>query len=241
MFKLVRPILSASSTSNCELPSDKYYGNLDSVTNVQDFKHYCDLDDKLHNKCYELKDFCWKWESNLNILTKKNLSNFNMEKHCTYLNLWLQYNVINTVESKKVLVCITYLYSIWENIQTNLEDSIKMSCVMKFPPVSTGYREILKKIHDYNNNYEELKSAFQNKKDCKENCIEGYCKYIADIINIYNKYKHLFFFGSKIDPKSDDMRKMWRNVQEVTNPASLLNPMKPPGGENKIGLPFLPK
>ncbi|SBT57567.1 PIR Superfamily Protein [Plasmodium ovale wallikeri] len=108
--------LKVHSTSNCELPSDKYYGNLDSVTNVQDFKHYCDLDDKLHNKCYELKDFCWKWESNLNILTKKNLSNFNMEKHCTYLNLWLQYNVINTVESKKVLVCITYShYYIFKN------------------------------------------------------------------------------------------------------------------------------
>ncbi|SBT72207.1 hypothetical protein, conserved [Plasmodium ovale] len=116
-----------------------------------------------------------------------------------------------------------------------------MPCVMKFPPVSTGYREKSKKMHDYNNNYEELKSAFQNKKDCKQNCMEDYCKYIADIINIYNEFKHLFFFGSKIDPKSDDMRKMWRNVQGVTNPASLLNPMKPPGGGNKIGLPFLPK
>ncbi|SBS95200.1 hypothetical protein POVCU2_0093930, partial [Plasmodium ovale curtisi] len=51
----------------------------------------------------------------------------------------------------------------------------------------------------------------------------------------------LSFFGSKIAPKADDMRKMWRNVQGVTNPASLLNPMKPPGGGNKMGLPYLPK
>ncbi|SBS90190.1 PIR Superfamily Protein [Plasmodium ovale curtisi] len=51
----------------------------------------------------------------------------------------------------------------------------------------------------------------------------------------------LSFFGSKIAPKADDMRKMWRNVQGVTNPATLLNPMKPPGGGNKIGLPYMPK
>ncbi|SBT01778.1 PIR Superfamily Protein [Plasmodium ovale curtisi] len=339
--------MPTSNTSNCELPSDKYYGDLDNVTNAENFKHYCDSDEKLHNKCHELKDFCWKWESNLKMLTQKNSSNFNMEKHCTYLNLWLQYNVINTVESKNFIVCITYLYSIWENIKENLEDSVKKSCVMKFPPVSTGYREKFKKMHDYNNNYEEVKNTFQNKKDSKENCIEDYCKYIADIINIYNEFKHvcngknnercpeywnnfeqnypvashiekqckeiyeklglykikfyfgeqdieeyieqyesehtftffekligysikyylsktihyskyillpiililLFYFfmkklslfGSKIAPKADDMRKMWRNVQGVTNPASLLNPMKPPGGGNKIGLPFLPK
>ncbi|SBS94117.1 PIR Superfamily Protein [Plasmodium ovale curtisi] len=60
----------------------------------------------------------------------------------------------------------------------------------------------------------------------------------------YSKYivlPILSFFGSKIAPKADDMRNMWRNVQGVTNPASLLNPMKPPGGGNKMGLPYLPK
>ncbi|SBT73485.1 PIR protein [Plasmodium ovale] len=72
-----------------------------------------------------------------------------------------------------------------------------------------------------------------------------YSKYILLpiilILLFYFFMKKLSFFGSKIAPKSDDMRKMWRNVQGVTNPASLLNPMKPTGGGNKIGLPFLPK
>ncbi|SCA48152.1 PIR protein [Plasmodium ovale] len=72
-----------------------------------------------------------------------------------------------------------------------------------------------------------------------------YSKYIllpiVLILLFYFFMKKLSFFGSKIAPKADDMRKMWRNVQGVTNPASLLNPMKPPGGGNKIGLPFLPK
>ncbi|SBT02696.1 PIR Superfamily Protein [Plasmodium ovale curtisi] len=312
--------MATSKTSNCELPSDKYYAALDSVTNAEDFKSYCDLDEKLHDKCHELKGFCWKLAYNLKELSKTKSPDFNIKKHCTYLNLWFQYNVINTVENKNVIVCLTYFHSIWENIRENLEDSIKNSCVMKFPPVST---------------------------DCKENCIDVYCKYIADIINIYNEFKHvcngknnkrfpecwnnfeqnypvaseiekkckeiyeklgfykvkmyfgeqdieeyieqyesehvfsffekligysikyylsktihyskyillpivlillfyffmkkLSFFGSMIAQKADDMRKMWRNVQGVTNPASLLNPMKPPGGGNKIGLPFLPK
>ncbi|SBT02399.1 PIR Superfamily Protein [Plasmodium ovale curtisi] len=61
------------------------------------------------------------------------------------------------------------------------------------------------------------------------------------ILLFYFFMKKLSFFGSKIAPKADDMRKMWRNVQGVTNPATLLNPMKPPGGGNKIGLPYMPK
>ncbi|SBS99668.1 PIR Superfamily Protein [Plasmodium ovale curtisi] len=67
--------------------------------------------------------------------------------------------------------------------------------------------------------------------------------YLSKTIH-YSKYvllPILSFFGSKIAPKADDMRNMWRNVQGVTNPASLLNPMKPPGGGNKMGLPYLPK
>ncbi|SBT01386.1 PIR Superfamily Protein [Plasmodium ovale curtisi] len=56
----------------------------------------------------------------------------------------------------------------------------------------------------------------------------------------YSKYI-LSFFGSKIAPKADDMRKMWRNVQGVTNPATLLHPPKPPFGGNKMGLPYMPK
>ncbi|SBT34768.1 PIR Superfamily Protein [Plasmodium ovale wallikeri] len=56
----------------------------------------------------------------------------------------------------------------------------------------------------------------------------------------YSKYI-LSLFGSKTSPPFDNLRKIWRNVQGVTNPATLLNPMKPPGGGNKMGLPYLPK
>ncbi|SBS91701.1 hypothetical protein POVCU2_0069390, partial [Plasmodium ovale curtisi] len=67
--------------------------------------------------------------------------------------------------------------------------------------------------------------------------IEEQCKNVYEELGFYK----LSFFGSKIAPKADGMRNMWRNVQGVTNPASLLNPMKPPGGGNKMGLPYLPK
>ncbi|SBT75084.1 Plasmodium vivax Vir protein, putative [Plasmodium ovale] len=224
-----------------------------------------------------------------------------MKKHCTYLSHWLQANVINIVESKSTIICFAFLHSVWEKVRDTFTGSVKNSCVAEIPPVSMGYREKWKKIHDYNENYEDLKTVLKS----KENCKEYYCKYIADISNIYNDFKHVcngknnercpeywnnfgknypvdseiekqckeiyeklglynikFYFGEQdieeyieqyesehtfsffeklIAPKSDDMRKMWRNVQGVTNPASLLNPMKPPGGGNKIGLLFLPK
>ncbi|SBT84338.1 PIR protein [Plasmodium ovale] len=332
-----------SYIADCELPADKYYNDLDSISQMITSEGICNSDDKLPKMCHGLKDFCYKLSSNLEDLKKKN-EDFDAKKHCRYINFWLQDHVINTVENKNTIICISSLHALWENITDTLSDSIKNLCAAKFFPVSIGYLEKWKKMHDYTENYEDLKTAFTS----KENCKEYYCKYIADIRNIYNEFLHvcngrnkqrcpdffnefqkkhekgaseieinckeiydelgyykikvyfgdtgieeyieqyevehifsffekligysikyylsktvhyskyivlpivlillfyffmkkLSFFGSKIAPKADDMRKMWRNVQGITNPASLLNPMKPPGGGNKMGLSYPPK
>ncbi|SBT55208.1 PIR Superfamily Protein [Plasmodium ovale wallikeri] len=72
-----------------------------------------------------------------------------------------------------------------------------------------------------------------------------YSKYILLpillILLFYFFMKKLSFFGSKIAPKADDMRKMLRNVQGITNPETLLHPPKPPFGGNKMGLSYTPK
>ncbi|SBT74186.1 PIR protein [Plasmodium ovale] len=72
-----------------------------------------------------------------------------------------------------------------------------------------------------------------------------YSKYtvlpILLILLFYFFMKKLSLFGSKISSRVDDLRKMWRNVQGVTNPATLLHPPKPPFGGNKMGLPYVPK
>ncbi|SBT54769.1 PIR Superfamily Protein [Plasmodium ovale wallikeri] len=64
---------------------------------------------------------------------------------------------------------------------------------------------------------------------------------IVLILLFYFFMKKLSLFGSKIIPRVDNLRKMWRNVQGVTNPATLLHPPKPPLGGNKMGLPYMPK
>ncbi|SBS93759.1 hypothetical protein POVCU2_0083460 [Plasmodium ovale curtisi] len=61
------------------------------------------------------------------------------------------------------------------------------------------------------------------------------------ILLFYFFMKKLSLFGSKISPHVDNLRKMWRNVQGVTNPATLLHSPKPPLGDNKMGLPYMPK
>ncbi|SBS93124.1 PIR protein [Plasmodium ovale] len=328
--------MATSDTNNCELSSDKYYSMLDVVTAEKN------SDENLPNMCYSLKEFSWKLEANLKQLKEENKYT-DLKKHCTYLNLWLQDHVINTVESKNTIICIASLYSVWSNISNTLQDSTKEECVINFPQVGTIYLRKLKKMYDYINNFEDLKNVFNT----KENCKQKYCKDIADVINIHNEFQHvctgrnevrcpkywkdfeknysiaseietkckgiydelglykvkmyfgeqgieeyieqyeseytfsffekligysikyylsktihyskyivlpiilillfyffmkkLSFFGSKISPRVDGMRKMWINVQGVTNPATLLNPMKPPGGGNKIGLPYMPK
>ncbi|SBT02429.1 PIR Superfamily Protein [Plasmodium ovale curtisi] len=352
--------MDVTETNICELPSEKYYNDFGKVKITDKFKRFCDSNESLHSgenllvKYPELKDFCYKLSSNLECLKEKN-ENLELNKRCTYLNLWLQDYVINTIESKSAIICIAFLQSVWSNVINSLDDSIKNSCAIKWPQVSIDYRVKWKKIYDYNKNFKTVECTFQNKeycnKECKENCgescKENYCKYILDIFNLHNEFAHvcnetnnqrcpdfwnefhenysstshivskckdiydklgfykvkmpldiegekkyveqyestyifsffekligysikyylsktmhysryivlpiilillfyffmkkLSFFGSKIAPKADDMRKMWRNVQGVTNPATLLNPMKPPGGGNKIGLPYMPK
>ncbi|SBT85089.1 PIR protein [Plasmodium ovale] len=340
--------MNVTETNICELPSEKYYNNFGKVKITDQSKSFCDSNESLLSgenllvKYPELKDFCYKLSSNLECLKEKN-ENLGFNKHCTYLNLWLQDHVINTVESKNTIICISSLYSVWSSISDTLQGSTKEACEINFPQVGTIYLGKLKKMYDYINNFKELKNVFNT----KENCKQKYCKDIADIINIHNEFKHvctgtnlercpkfwkdfeenystaseietqckgiydelglykvkvyfgeqgieeyieqyeseytfsffekligysikyylsktihyskyivlpiilillfyffmkkLSFFGSKISPRVDGMRKMWINVQGVTNPATLLNPMKPPGGGNKIGLPYMPK
>ncbi|SBS95962.1 PIR Superfamily Protein [Plasmodium ovale curtisi] len=341
-------------TKNCELSSEKYYSNFDNVEITETSKSFCDLGENtlsgenLFNKYPQIKEFCYKVASNLeNLKNKKQETSLDTKEYCTYLQLWLQDHVINTVESKSTIICIYALHAMWEKVRNTLGDSIKNLCIMELPQVGTVYREKWKKMHDYNKNYNEVECAFQDDNDCKENCREDYCKYIIDVINIYNEFeqvcngtsksicpeywhkfkesyevaskietqckevyeklglykvnkyfgeegvekyieqyelphtfsfieklvgysvkniisqtiyyskyillpiilillfyffmKKLSLFGSKVSPRVDDLRKMWRNVQGVTNPATLLNPPKPPMGGNKMGLPYMPK
>ncbi|SBT53850.1 hypothetical protein POVWA2_064670 [Plasmodium ovale wallikeri] len=148
-----------------------------------------------------------------------------MKKHCIYLQLWLEDKVISTVESNT---------NCDENCKENCKEyyckyNLDMFNIYKeFEKVCTRPNERICPVYwkEFKNNYERI-------SDTEKQCKEQYEK--------LGFYKDLSFFGSKIAPKADGMRKMWRNVQGVTNPASLLNPMNPPGGGNKIGLPFLPK
>ncbi|SBS92955.1 PIR Superfamily Protein, partial [Plasmodium ovale curtisi] len=330
-------------TNKCELPSEKYYIELGNVTKTHTSKKFCDLDKDLLIKYPDFEDFCLKLASNLDLLKKKEQEkekSSDIEKLCTYIKLWINNYVINTVEKKLVTTYITLLYKVLiEFNENNMLPNIN-GCNTSITLVSVDHFEKWKKMKDYNDNYEALQSVFKKNEECiedcmevcedeceelcKEDCKENYCKYFADITNIYKEFEYvctkttnqicpdfwdnfksnysttsyietkckevyenlgyykvkvsfgeqgeesyveqyeatymfsffekligysikkflsrslhyskyivlpiLSFFGSKIAPKADDMRKMWRNVQGVTNPASLLNPMKPPGG-----------
>ncbi|SBT84440.1 PIR protein [Plasmodium ovale] len=178
--------MTTSDASNCELTSEKHYSNLGSVTKKGPSKSFCNSDENLPNMCDDLKEFCWKLEENLKLFKEKVVPN-DVKKSCTYINLWLQDQVINTVPSKNTIICISSLHSIWEKVKDTLADSIKNSCVAQLPPISIGSREKWKKMHDYNENCEYLKTAFKS----KENCKEKYCKYVANISNIYNEFLHV--------------------------------------------------
>ncbi|SBS92901.1 PIR Superfamily Protein [Plasmodium ovale curtisi] len=346
--------MATTITINCELPSVKYYRELYNAEKTTSYS-YCDSDEninlgkneisvkKLLSQYDDLKDFCYKLEANLQSLKNTKNPSDDVKKRCTHLQLLLQDKVINTVESKSMMLYITLFYKIWENIMDNAEIKKNNECNTNHYPVRLDYYTKWKKLYDYILNYKKVQSALLNNPDfseecneeCKKNCKEDYCAYILDIFNIYEEFKHvcnginkqscpifwkdfqdiysinsetelvckdvydkrgnykvkmywgeqgieeyieqyesehifsffekligysikyylsktihyskyillpiLSFFGSKIAPKADDMRKMWRNVQGVTNPASLLNPMKPPGGGNKIALSYLPK
>ncbi|SBS95038.1 PIR Superfamily Protein [Plasmodium ovale curtisi] len=347
--------MATTDTNKCDLPSVNYYTNFDSVSKKDNYSSVCDSDEKLH-----------PGEDQLSIENLLNTSDV-VKKQCTYLQHWLHDNVINIPKIKSPIFYIILFYAIWEKIIEKSEINNNENCATKYSSISVNYHTKWKKMYDYNDDYKELKCAFQKKVDCKESgvenckeickldcqevckeyCKDKYCKYFADIFNIYNeleqicrngsentypefwetfktnylstsdieelcqnvyeehgfykvkvslgkegeekyvyqyestymfsffekligysikkvlskalyysKYivlpillilifyffmKKLSLFGCKIAPKADDMRKMWRNVQGVTNPGSLLNPMKPPLGGNKMGLPYIPK
>ncbi|SBS80904.1 PIR Superfamily Protein [Plasmodium ovale curtisi] len=348
----------APESNNCELPSEKHYRELDNVATPGKFQNICDSnenirsDENILNKYPSLKTFCYKLASNLEKLKEdKEIINIK-EKHCIYLKHWLNHNVINTAEIKYPILYIMLLYAIWTNIIEKLKISKIANCEIKHSSINLDYRTKWKKMHDFNDDYKEMKCVFQKKEACrevveedckeickayckevcKEDCKVKYCKYFVDIYNIYNEFqqvcnprtenkgcpdfwkdfennylatshieeickevyeqlgfykvkmslgnegeekyvdqyestymfsffekligysiknilsKSLYYtkyilslFGSKISPRMDDLRKMWRNVQGVTNPATLLHPPKPPLGGNKMGLPYMPR
>ncbi|SBT01432.1 PIR Superfamily Protein [Plasmodium ovale curtisi] len=284
--------MEITDTHNCELPSEKYYRELDNNTKTTTYRNYCDSNENIVSgehplsKYPDLKKFCYKLVSELENL-KSNESE-SLKKRCTHLQLWLQEKVINTVENKYIITLIFFLNQVWINIMSNINISNIEECNIKHSPIGIDYLKKWKTIYDYSLNYEHVKCAFQTEEDCsgncKENCKEDYCRYILGIFNIYKEFEHvcsnatinqrcpgfwkdfqknyletshieskckdvydklgfykLSLFGSKISPRVDDMRKMWRNVQGVTNPATLLNPPKPPLGGNKMGLSYMPK
>ncbi|SBS90017.1 PIR Superfamily Protein [Plasmodium ovale curtisi] len=295
--------MTTAVTNNCELPSDKCYSNFDKVQTIKTSTSVCDSDENIslgnnplsiqnllsrHN---DLKDFCYKLEINLQNLKNEQHLYHGLKETCTHLQLWLHDKIINTVDTKSIMLYITIFHTVWGKVIDNSRINNKNECKINYYNIGVDYYTKWKRMHDFNYNYKKVQCAFQDKEnckddcneDCKGNCKEVYCRYILDVFNAYKEFEHvctgtnnyrcpefwgnfknnfsiysdieskckdiydkfgfykLSFFGSKIAPKADDMRKMWRNVQGVTNPASLLNPMKPPGGGNKMGLPYLPK
>ncbi|SBS95768.1 PIR Superfamily Protein [Plasmodium ovale curtisi] len=165
------------------------------------------------------------------------------EKYCKYFvdifNLYNEFEQVcrNATENRR---CPEF----WETFKKNYSaiSDIEEQCKNVYEElgfykvkVYFGEEDIEKYVEQYASTY--MFSFFEK--------LIGYSiKYYLSKTIHYSKYvllPILSFFGSKIAPKADGMRNMWRNVQGVTNPASLLNPMKPPGGGNKMGLPYLPK
>ncbi|SBT57207.1 hypothetical protein POVWA2_077950 [Plasmodium ovale wallikeri] len=261
--------MAATDMYNCELPSEKYYRELNNYTQGTTYKHFCDSDGYILSgenpisKNSDLKDFIYKFASNIEHLkNKKNENSFDMKKHCTHLQFLLQYNYILDIfniynefehvcnEANKER-CPEY----WNEFKNKYSETSDIEYKCKDVYENFGFYKVKmywgeKGIEKYIEQYEsEHIFAFFEKligysiKYYLSKTMH-YCKYIVLpiilILLFYFFMKKLSFFGSKISPKADDMRKMWRNVQSVTNPASLLNPMKPPGGGNKMGLPYMP-
>lgn len=112
----------------------------------------------------------------------------NLKKPCTHLKHWLHDHVINAAAVKYPLTHMSMLHSVWLSIINSSDDSIENIYKTIFSPFIIGYIGKWKKMHDYNNNYVHPKSAFKSKETCKEK----YCKHIADIVNIYNKFLHVY-------------------------------------------------
>ncbi|SBS93342.1 PIR Superfamily Protein [Plasmodium ovale curtisi] len=332
------------NNTNCDLPSERIYNNFDNVETSETYKSFCNSYESTLGKYPDLQELCFKLVSNLYKLNEKESSGSNMKEQCTYLNFWKQKNVIDIVQGNASITYIIILHTIWDQIINVHYISKKDICNPKyFSSIGIDYTKKWEKMHNYNNNYKQLETAFNS----KENSKEKYCNDIADVINIYNEFVHvcngenkqrcpdfwgifqnnyessskieqrcrdiyiklglykvkmslgdpgeetyieqyettyafsffekiigysikkylskslyyfklvvapillilLFYFfmkklslfGSKISPRVDNLRKMWRNVQGVTNPATRLHPPKPPLGGNKMGLPYMPK
>ncbi|SBS91852.1 PIR Superfamily Protein [Plasmodium ovale curtisi] len=176
--------------------------------------------------------------TNCNENCKENCKEYYCKYNLDIFNIYEEFEKVCTRSNEQI--CPVY----WKEFKTNYEgiSDIEKQCKKEYEKL--GFYKVKKYfgeqgIEEYIEQYEsEYIFSFFEK-------LIGYSiKYYLSKTIHYSKYillPILSFFGSKIAPKADDMRKMWRNVQGVTNPASLLNPMKPPGGGNKIGLPFLPK
>ncbi|SBS90921.1 PIR Superfamily Protein [Plasmodium ovale curtisi] len=216
--------MTATDTNNCELPSVKYYHELDIVKETTTYKNICDSDeivlsgDNPFSKYPELKDFCYKLASNLESLEKKNEPD-DLKKRCTHLQLWLQNMVINTVENRFIITCILLLNKVWMTIMENIHINNKNICNITHSHISVEYLKKWKQMYDYNLNYEKLKCAFQESEECNancnESCKENYCRYILDIFNIHQEFEHVCNNGTTNQRCPDFWREFHQNYSET--------------------------
>ncbi|SBT74214.1 hypothetical protein POWCR01_000193500 [Plasmodium ovale] len=170
------------------------------------------------------------------------------ENYCKYIahifNIYNEFLHVCTGTNEKR--CPVY----WNDFKKNFEEASKIETQCKEVYDKLGFYKIRmdwgeQGIEEYIEQYEsEHRFSFIEKmigyniKNILSKSIH-FSKYsvlpILFILLFSFFLKKLSLFGSNIRPRVDDLRKMWRNVQGVTNPETLLNSGKPPSGGNKMG------
>ncbi|SBT57198.1 hypothetical protein POVWA2_077910 [Plasmodium ovale wallikeri] len=266
--------------NNCNLSSDKYYENLESVTEEESSKSYCNSNNNILDNYLNLKAFCCKLVSHLVNLKNRN-STEDMKKHF-WLNIVenLDVSIKNKCNITFSSVSIGYLgkwkkmhdynnnyvhlKTEFDNKKNCKENYYFKNCYKASSELEQQCKDVYQNVGFYkvNISFEDQDEGTyieQYVSEHKFSFIERllgisigiiiykflhFSKFvIAPILLILFFYffmKKLSLFGSKITPRVDNLRKMWRNVQCVTNTATLLNPAKPPTGGNKMGLPYKP-
>ncbi|SBT54943.1 PIR Superfamily Protein [Plasmodium ovale wallikeri] len=196
-------------TNKCELPSEKLYNELERVEISETSENICNLEGNLLDNYPELKVFCRKFASNLELFKKKEEEkekSTDIQKYCAHIKHWMQNKVITTVPGNSSIIYIGILYKVWNEINETFKDPNINKCDIKVYYTSTDHFQKWKKMYDYNDNYKELKCIFHKKEDCMEDCIETceecteccnedckekYCLYFLDITNIYKEFKYV--------------------------------------------------
>ncbi|SBT73375.1 hypothetical protein POWCR01_000108700, partial [Plasmodium ovale] len=176
------------------------------------------------------------------------------ENYCIYIldvfNIYKEFEKVYTEE--RIPRCPKY----WEEFQKNYlaTSDIESKCKEVYDKLGFYKVKMTLNIEDEEKYIAQYESAYMF--SFFEKLIGYSIKYYLSKTMHYSRYivlpiilillfyffmKKLSFSGSKISPRMDDLRKIWRNVQGVTNPATLLNPPRPPLGGNKMGLSYMPK